>query len=287
MNVFLEAPFTINGIKSQIHCIYMNQKKTVADTPVYHYHDYIELLYGIDCEADVFINGEAIKLCSGDMIIINSNDVHFLRFMKESHYIVVKLSPEILFSAGNSVLELKYVMPFLKENGYKRAFRKKELGMNIENLFLNIMDEWNKQRPAYELAIRSDILKVFTEVFRYWDNQNIISDKININEIINKALTYIADNFDVVTEQSVAEYCGYSKSYFSSIFKNAVGKKFSDYIVSLRLKEAEKRLMTTDDSVTEIASFTGFSSSSHFIDKFKKEKGITPYQFKKSIQELQ
>ena len=50
-----------------------------------------------------------------------------------------------------------------------------------------------------------------------------------------------------------------------------------------KLKEAEKLLLTTDHSITEIAFEAGFSTVSHFIARFKAEKGITPHKLRMKL----
>lgn len=84
-----------------------------------------------------------------------------------------------------------------------------------------------------------------------------------------------------MTERDAAAYCGLSYNHFSASFKKAVGRSFSDYITLLRLSEAEKLLISTEQSITDIALSCGFSSTSHFISRFKAQKGITPGQLRK------
>ena len=285
MNTFLEQPFTIDGIKSQIHCI--DRKMTPSDNYIqenhnFHYHDYIELLFSLDSEAVVWINQENFNFTNGDMIIINSNEPHRLSFLAPSHYIVVKLAPEILYPDGNSLFLSKYLLPFFKKNPYKQTFKSENFkNLDLPGCFENIMKEWDEKKPAYELAIYSIIFRIFTEVFRHHSQNTSTSLGININERLKHTLVYISENFDTITEKDAANYCNYSCNYFSHVFKKTFGKNFHDYITALRLREAEKKLISSDCDITEIALSSGFSSSSHFISQFKKTRGITPYQFRK------
>lgn len=59
--------------------------------------------------------------------------------------------------------------------------------------------------------------------------------------------------------------------------------KFSDYLTFVRLRVAEKLLITGSRSVTEIALMVGFSSASHFVARFKAHKQITPIQFRRKF----
>jgi AraC-like DNA-binding protein len=153
----------------------------------------------------------------------------------------------------------------------------------VHELTCEILDEWETQGPAYELLIRSDILKIFTGIFRYWDKQNTFRSESIITDSIKKALIYITENFDTATVKDVADYCGLSYNHFSASFKKIVGRSFTDYLNLIRINEAEKLLISTNKSITEIAFSCGFSSTSHLISRFREQKNITPGQLRKKM----
>lgn len=287
MYSYAEKAFIINGVESWIQCIDCFAKESNEHDKVtverYHYHDYIEFLYALDTDMNVWINGSPHKMLTGDLVIINSGELHNISFNKDSHYICVKFSPRILYFDDNSLFEFKYVTPFLSDRSPQKLFHKKDFeNVDVHALSIEIMDEWEQQRPAYELSIRANILKIFAGIFRYWDKQNVFHSEATMTDPIKKALLYISENFDSVTERDAAACCGLSYNHFSASFKKAVGRSFSDYITLLRLSEAEKLLISTEQSITDIALSCGFSSTSHFISRFKAQKGITPGQLRKN-----
>ena len=288
MHFVAEKPFTINGVKSWIQCLdCLTEESSEHDkTNVenYHYHEYIEYLYALDADMNVWINGVPYHMVSGDLIIINSGELHNTSFNKNCHYICVKFSPRILYSDDNSLLEFKYVVPFLSDQAPQKLFHKKDLEpIDIHSLSCEILDEWNSQRPAYELLIRANILKIFTGIFRYWDRQKVFHTESIMTESIKNALIYIAENFETATVKDVADFCSLSYNHFSASFKKTVGRSFSDYINLIRINEAEKLLISTDKSITDIAFSCGFSSTSHFISRFRSQKSITPGQLRKKM----
>ena len=286
MNSILENVFTINGIKSWIHCLEQKVDKTSAETPlIYHYHDYIELLYAVNADGYVWCNGEAIRFKTGNLVIVNSNMPHELTHERYSEYICVKFSPSVLYADETSLFEYKYIMPFLYNNTHQKVFGNNDIDhISMKELFVNIMEEWNTKEPGYELIIRANILRLLAGIFRYWNkNEN---NNITITDTIKTALLYIEEHFENITEAEVAEYCHVSYNHFSFLFKNAIGKSFSEYINFLRISKAEKLLLSSEKSITDIALETGFSTSSYFISKFKAYKGLTPKQFRKNIEKI-
>ena len=57
----------------------------------------------------------------------------------------------------------------------------------------------------------------------------------------------------------------------------------SNYITTIRLNAARKLLSTTKKSVTDIAAEVGFFDQSHFTRAFKRERGITPGQYRRQF----
>ena len=286
MHSFAEKPFTINGVKSWIHCLdcFQGESADKMKEQNYHYHDYIEFLYALDADVNVWISGEPHRMVTGELVVINSGEMHTLSFNRDSRYICVKFSPKVLYFDDNSLFEFKYVTPFLSDGAHQKLFRRDDFeGVDIHELCVRILEEWKNKKPAFELSIRADILKIFMGIFRYWEKENLFHTESVMTENIRKALLYISEHFDSVTESEVASFCGLSYNHFSTSFKKSVGRSFNDYVTLIRLNEAERLIVSSDKSITEIAFSCGFSSTSHFISRFKAQKGVTPYQLRKRV----
>ena len=288
MENHLEAKFILNGIESWIHCLDMKVGISKPDRKLsYHYHDYVEFLYSLESDGQVYINGKVYKFTDGDLIIINSNDMHDLIFSKASRYICVKFSPNILYADEQAYTEYKYAMPFLIDSIHQTVFSKEETEQSgIGKLCIEIIEEWKQMDYAYELVIRANILKIFSWILRYWKKNGITNMDKNLPDTIKKAIIYISDNYENVTESEAAKECGLSYNHFSSVFKEYMGQSFKHFLISVRLKKAERLLLTTDKSITEIAVETGFTTASHFIENFKRYKAMTPNKFRKTLKNI-
>lgn len=87
---------------------------------------------------------------------------------------------------------------------------------------------------------------------------------------------------------SISDYarlCNRSLSAFKRDFKKAFELTPVQWITRERLKYAKLRLMTTDESINEIAFHSGFASHAHFIRCFKKQFGYPPHRFRLAAQE--
>lgn len=97
------------------------------------------------------------------------------------------------------------------------------------------------------------------------------------------AINYIDRNFrEPVTLKELAEMVHMNQNYFSTYFKNVMNCSVSTYIIRRRLKHACLLLATTEDSIIEIASASGFENVPYFNRTFKKHIGMTPGEYRNS-----
>lgn len=107
---------------------------------------------------------------------------------------------------------------------------------------------------------------------------------VSTDERMQKAIRYIQQNTNQhLTVGDVADYVGFSKSYFSAYFKKTLGFSVSAFILRCKLEEGRELLQYTDKSISTISEFLCFSSQSHFHTAFKKQFGRTPSEYRKEL----
>lgn len=259
----------------------------------HHWHYYIELLYFLEGNAQIFLGGEYYNASCGDFVLINSREVHSITSEKgiNTKYIVIKFDPEVLYTTSKTVFEAKYIMPFtMAQHKHQKVFRNDELvKTQIEELFKNIYEECLNKKYGFELAVRTGIGRIFLWVIRNWESKGVKVEIQSITKEIDvKKLQQVVDYIDKhyaeeISAEEMSKLCSMSYSYFSRFFKKVMRKTFSEYLNYVRIIEAEKLLLTTDMNITEIALSAGFSNSSYFIKQFRLCKKISPKQFKKII----
>lgn len=83
--------------------------------------------------------------------------------------------------------------------------------------------------------------------------------------------------------EELATYSGYSLWHMQKIFKEITGISLGKYIRQRRLAKAINLLRNSSKPIFDIALDFGFGSQSHFTYMFRKEFGITPYDFRQNI----
>jgi AraC-like DNA-binding protein len=254
-----------------------------------HIHDYIEILYALDGEFQILLGNKEYGFSSGDMVLINSNEIHNIIALSSgvNQYIVIKFEPEMLYISSQSLFEMKYVMPFiLNESTHQKIFKKGEIEKTVlPEIIHNLKEEYLNKNYGFELAVRANIYNLFLFILRRWNEQNV---DLNINQDVSKDLVqrlqsvfdYIGNNYqNDITAMDMAQLCNLSYSYFSRLFTNVMKRSFREYLNYVRILKAEKLLTTSELNITEIALLVGFSTSSYFIHQFKHYKGISPKQY--------
>jgi two-component system response regulator YesN len=78
-----------------------------------------------------------------------------------------------------------------------------------------------------------------------------------------------------VTLHTAAERLYVNPSYLSRLFKQEMGRTFSDYVLELKMEKA-KRLLTEGAKVYDAARMVGYRDVSYFTKVFRKYWGATP-----------
>lgn len=106
--------------------------------------------------------------------------------------------------------------------------------------------------------------------------------------LFEQCSNYIVQNiFTKITVHDMADALGFSRTYLCNQFKKQTGITLSQYILNLKIIEAQRLLQFTEKSIIDIAMHLNFSSQSHFQLSFKKITGETPMHFRlKSKNEL-
>lgn len=95
---------------------------------------------------------------------------------------------------------------------------------------------------------------------------------------------YINNHFrEEISLELLSEKAFMNKFYLVHAFKQYKGISPINYLIQLRIKEAKELLSTTNYSISQISESSGFSSQSYFSQVFKKETGMTPNEYRKTV----
>jgi|GEM_PF-1498412 len=153
-----------------------------------------------------------------------------------------------------------------------------ELGADSElmlSLKVRVGDEIERQSTLDEML--NWLLDVISEIL------DAIKERQQDNavKLVSRAREYIEKNYHRdISLDDVSGYVNISPYYLSHIFKEVTGTSFSTYLIQIRIREAQKLLMTTDMSVSRISYLVGYRDPNYFSRIFKRVVGKSPNRFR-------
>jgi AraC family transcriptional regulator len=82
----------------------------------------------------------------------------------------------------------------------------------------------------------------------------------------------------------LAAAAGVGRFHFLRLFKNSLGITPHRFVMDQRLAAARKLLAETDQRLADVAASAGFSSQSHLCTTMRRRLGVTPKQWRRSMQ---
>ena len=101
---------------------------------------------------------------------------------------------------------------------------------------------------------------------------------------MDDAVRYFHENYNkaICIEDYAAEQ-HMSVSWFIRNFKEYTDATPTQYLLSLRISNAQTLLETTNYNVTEISEIVGYDNPLYFSRLFKKQIGMSPSEFRKHL----
>ena len=95
---------------------------------------------------------------------------------------------------------------------------------------------------------------------------------------------YLEEHFsEDVTLEDLASWFDLAPAYCSRLVKAAAGDNFSRLLLKKRIQKTKEMLKRTELHIYEIAKLAGYEDVKYFNRVFKKETGMTPIQYRRSL----
>lgn len=117
------------------------------------------------------------------------------------------------------------------------------------------------------------LLTAAQEIFQYAENQGF-------QRIISYVDKHYAEN---LTLEAIARQFHYNKTYLGRKFGEAAGTHFNAYLNQIRIEKA-KQFLQQGYKVHVVSEMTGYANVDYFTNRFKELTGMTPTQYRMSLQ---
>ena len=138
-------------------------------------------------------------------------------------------------------------------------------------------------KENYEEMLEMQLRQIFILIRRYFMS-SLKTDNARVIEEIDKATLFFNEHYsENISIDEYAQNNHVSVSWFIRNFKQYTGSTPMQYILAKRIYNAEILLQNNTYNVTEIASIVGYDNPLYFSRIFKKAKGLSPSEYRKSI----
>lgn len=166
------------------------------------------------------------------------------------------------------------LIPLFILSGYSRfEYAQRAIELNVKKYFTKPTDPMKliEALESLECSQQKQVAELHTEV-----------GESHIHNLqVLRAIDYMEQHYaEKLSLADVARAVYISPNYLSDLFRKNTGCKFSDYLLNLRMKRAEKFLREPNFSVGNVAQAVGFVDSRYFSSAFKKYSGMTPREYR-------
>lgn len=204
-------------------------------------------------------------------------------FQKYEYYGVDKTEVYWIHFTGSDVKNI------LRKYGFSDKQRVFPVGTLLEyaQIFKRIIVELQRCQNNYEEMLTLLLRHLLILFHRELTREHILKNEYMEHEM-SAAAAYFHENYnrDINIEEYAASR-GMSVSWFIRNFKKYTGSTPMQFIVSLRISNAQILLETTNYAVNEISRIVGYDNPLYFSRLFHKLKGYSPTKYRKRKTEIQ
>jgi AraC-like DNA-binding protein len=239
-----------------------------------HFHAELEFLYVNEGEILAVLESKTFLLKKGDICAVLPGKIHTLLQSGQIKITVIKLLPaEPLFGLCLSPCVLCEQIPLYSA-----------MKAEIER----IINEDREKKIGYRLAVKHACDALTLLVLRGALKDTAVEDFEEKQAcrllLFEKANEYIKKNYkNEISLDRVASAFGYSRSYFSRLFKSVCGMGFFDYLSVFRLKKSTELLMDKEMTIEGVALASGFHCLRSYNRAFFKYFGQSPGAYRRKF----
>lgn len=264
-----------------------NTESTNYDT---HWHKAYELIIPLEESYTVTISSKEWYLNQGDIFLIPPGELHMLSAPPTGARFIFLFEPNF-FREITSFAQVRsfFSEPILILWDRNPALYEKEIA-----LIHQLADYYWSDNIVREMHLYSCLLNLFSNIAEEKENASPFTapnsfaeastEKEQTAHRLNTVLKFMEEHYaDRLTLDEIAAQSGFSKFYFSKIFRQYTGKTFYNYLSMLRIQASQELLADNETPVSNIAVKCGFTSLSSFNRTFHQINGCTPTDYRKSL----
>lgn len=238
-----------------------------------HIHRELEIVLYYGGKTAAYVDSVRYDLQAGDVFMIFPNQIHSYETFLSENYRLFLVKPDIVPELSGTLERMIPSSAVIPRAANEPRIR--VLSDALAELCLAPDDQPYRasMMHGYLLAFLSEIVSRL--------NVNEVSG--NDSDALRSIVSFCSKNYSQdLSLAMLEENLHLNKYYISHLFSSKLGLRFNDYINSLRISEACRQLLNSDESVTAICDRVGFNTLRTFNRAFMKQMGMSPSDYRKN-----
>ena len=238
-----------------------------------HYHEYFELYYLEDGTRFHMVQDEMYTMYPGQFMIFAPYIMH--RSFGDQNMFFKRL---VLYFEPEKILSEELRKTIEAGVGIYKPDRQEEV--YVHRILGNILEEQKNPYLLSDEYMTIQLNGLLLRTARKLEKPERVEKLDRIGEVIH----FIHTNFDKeISLEQLSQTFYLSPYYLCREFKKHTNTTIVQYLNVTRIMNAQRKLLETDRSITEISRETVFSNITHFNRVFKIITGVSPSRFRKQL----
>lgn len=256
-----------------------------------HWHEHFEIIIMREGQAIFHVDSKPYEAGPGDVLMVPSGGLHvgYSQCSGDLSYVSIVFHATLFKDRNQDSQHEQFVAQYLNNlNQFPvmPAAQQPECAAYY-HLLERVIAEVEAKQPAFQLVVKNQLHLFFTLMSRAFParqrSEREHSERHSIHrERFKPLLEHLENHADQkMSIEAAAKFVNLNPFHFCKTFKKLTGRTFIDYVNFCRMDEAQRLLLETDLTITEISGRVGCDNPNYFTKLYKQYKGLTPSQARK------
>lgn len=238
-----------------------------------HMHRELEIILYHGGNTVAYVDSVRYDLKAGDVFFTFPNQIHSYETLAPENYRLFLIKPDLVPELANAfelLIPTSAVIPRIANEPRIRV---------LSDALTEVCNAGD------DVSYHATLLRGYALAFL----SELIS-RMNVNEIprtdsdaLRSIVSFCSKNYaQDLSLTALEENLHLNKYYISHLFSSKLGLRFNDYVNSLRISEACRQLLNSDESITVISDRVGFNTLRTFNRAFMKQMNQSPSDYRKN-----
>ena len=177
-----------------------------------HWHDELEILFPLNGDADITIEGQKYKLLNKQILVIESGKIHSTYSYTKTHmFACIQISKRLMqkYMPNIELYQIRCIPELVSNEQFDHYMELCQMAADLTKLYI-------EESPTSLLESEGIVLQMLARLIKYFSSESPLTDIKNVNilniERLKNVISYVDDNYmNPISLQDISDYLGLGK----------------------------------------------------------------------------